>query len=534
MHLPYAVGMKRPFERSYGLSLTIAVLALCPYVVVTTAYTLYQQQILRQLGTGRLGLEIIAGLATAGYAFGALLGGDLATRFRQRRLFLGSEALFIAGSLLCATAHQVLSYGAGRVLQGFATGVLLVVALPPVIRRFPPARLPLTVTFVNLGFFGAVALGPLVGGVVGGTQVWRWFYAGLGGIGALILVLSTLTLPDEDPPNPDLPVDWVGLSLGLACTVLPFLAVGELQGQGFHSLWFQLPLAVGGACLVALLLTEYHQREPLAPVKRMWSTYPLVGTLVAMLAGGVYVTLVDLHTQALLQVDQLKPLPAGWQYWPQVLGVLITASLLGVLLRTRFLPLLIGGGMMALCAGGGLLCLPSSQSAGSLTSLAGIGLLGLGAGATVSPGLFLAGLSLKASIIGRVLALVELVRSIADFLIAPILLEVARVSSHAAMLNAAGVRTAVWVSLLIGIASLASILVLYLIGSSDLPRPDIAGWLTREQLAIESPPLGARLRGPGGGRRPHGTIPGRRLSGSFSHADPRGPHRGPARHPHDP
>ncbi|HLH98853.1 MAG TPA: hypothetical protein VKW08_27400 [Xanthobacteraceae bacterium] len=38
------------------------------------------------------------------------------------------------------------------------------------------------------------------------------------------------------------------------------------------------------------------------------------------------------------------------------------------------------------------------------------GLLGLGAGATVSPGLFLAGLSLPTQFIGRILALVELVR----------------------------------------------------------------------------------------------------------------------------
>jgi predicted MFS family arabinose efflux permease len=174
--------MRPALQDHYGVSLAIAVLALSPYVVITTAYALYERQVAQDIGATRFALEIIAGVSTAGYAFGALLGGDLTNRYAQRKLFWIAEGGFAIGSLLAALAQGTLTYGAGRVLQGLSTGLLLVVALPPVIRRFPAERMPLTAAFVNIGFFGAVALGPVLGGMVGGAHAWRWLYAGLGAV----------------------------------------------------------------------------------------------------------------------------------------------------------------------------------------------------------------------------------------------------------------------------------------------------------------------------------------------------------------
>ena len=72
----------------------------------------------------------MAGLDTGGYAFGAMEGGDLIQRFRQQVLFLICEAAFALSCVLAAAAHEITSYGAGRVLQGLATGLLLVSIAP--------------------------------------------------------------------------------------------------------------------------------------------------------------------------------------------------------------------------------------------------------------------------------------------------------------------------------------------------------------------------------------------------------------------
>lgn len=485
----------RPFEGIYGVSLFTAIASLVPYILVTSAYTLFREQVAREIGASAAALEIIAGLATAAYAFGALCGGDLINRFKQRRLFLLCEALFILGCALSAIAHGTLVYGAGRVLQGLMTGLLLVVALPPIIQRFPAARMPVTAAAINIGFFGAVTAGPLLGGIAAAAHAWRWFYGALGAAAGLTLLLAVLTLPDQKPQNPGMRFDALGIALGFLATVLPFWGVGELTGGSFDSPLFMVPLAIGVACFVALLLVEYHKQEPLSPVKQMWHTYPIVGTLAAMAGGAGFVTFLVLAQQYLLYVEQRSPLAAGLAFWPQVAGVLVTAALLGLLLRTRYLPVLVLAGMILLLGGGALLLTLRSGADTQTIVLAAAGLLGLGAGATVSPGLYLAAFSLPSRIVGRTFALVELVRSVADFILAPVMLGIARLASGGgAHPSAAGLHTALWITLLITLGATAGGTLLYMLGGVGLPKPDIDAWIERNRPAIRSPRVAETLR----------------------------------------
>jgi hypothetical protein len=55
-----------------------------------------------------------------------------------------------------------------------------------------------------------------------------------------------------------------------------------------------VPLAIGLASFVVLLFVEYHETEPVSPVKEMWHTFPLIGTWAAMAGGGVLVTFLTL------------------------------------------------------------------------------------------------------------------------------------------------------------------------------------------------------------------------------------------------
>lgn len=416
--------MPRPFKDNYAVTLAIAILAISPFILVTTGSDLFAKDLMQSIGLSRIAQSIVAGLAIAGYAFGAMLGGDLIQRFPQRPLFFICEGLLLLGCAISAAANGTVMYGAGVTLFGFATGLLLVIALPPVVRRFPPERMPMTAAFVNIGFFGAVTAGPLVGGAVAYGHGWRWFYAGLGVIGALTLITALFTLPDTDPPNPRQRFDLTGVVLALLATALPFWAVAELAGHTFRSFLFMVPLAVGVAAFVALLLTQYHKEEPLAPIKPMWNTAPICGVLVAMFGGAALVTLMNVLERYEILVLHNTPLATGLLFWPEVIGTIITAFALGAVLRTRALVLLPLIGMMVLI-GAGALMLHLRADTPTVLVLAATGLLGLGAGATVAPGLWVAGFALPSKMIGRTFALVELVRSEADFIIAPVLLGVA-------------------------------------------------------------------------------------------------------------
>ena len=485
---------RRPFEGRYDMSVAVAIIALAPFIVVSTAYAIFSRAVQADLHGGRFGTQLIAGFSIAGYACGALLGGYLVQRFRQRRLFLICQALFVSGCAASAAAQDMLAYGFGRILSGFGTGLLLVIALPPVIQRFPSAKLRITVVWVNIGFFGAVCGGPLLGGVVAGGHHWRWFYAGLGAIGLLNLIAALLTLPVYDPPDPDFRFDGWAIGLGLASVVLPFWAAGELAAHGFASPAFILPLAAGMACFIALLLVEYHQEEPLSPVKLMWTTISLVGTLIAMVAGSMFVAFLELAERLQMNVAHRLPLATGILFSPLIGGVCITAALLGLLLRTRFLPFLVLGGMACLVGGGALIMTLGAHGAPGRT-LAAAALLGLGAGATVSPGLYLAGFPLSSTIIGRVFALVELVRSLADYIIAPVIAKIAELGSRKPPLDWPGVHEAAGITLWITLGFTVIGIVLWMAGGAGLPVPDISAWIDSDKPALRSPRLFARLRG---------------------------------------
>lgn len=486
--------LPRPFCENFGLNLTVAIFAIAPYIVVTTASVLFLNDLIAELRIERTGLEIVFGLSTAGYAFGALLGGDLIQRFVQRPLFFACEAVFVIGALIAAISGNIVEFGTGSVLLGFATGLLLIVALPAVVQRFPADRLPTTAAFVNIGFFGAVAAGPLVGGAVGEAHLWRWFYGGLAATGALTLLLAALTLPDIEPKNPQAPFDWHAVLLGFAATVLPFWAAGELVGHGFNSLLFIVPLVIGGVCFVAMLLTQYHKKEPLAPVKPMWSTMPLAGVIVATIGGGALVTLMELVEEAQITILRRSPVVTGISFWPELLGVMITAFALGRALRTRLLALLPLAGMIVLIVAGVVLAVIPDDGAWPLTLFV-TGLLGLGAGATVAPGLWVAGFSLPAKLVGRTFAIVELVRSEGDFILAPVILQLAQMLSVAVPMTMNGVRDAAWISAGVTFLSTLAIVAIFLAGGARLCAPDIERWLAdKETPALDSPPLGAALR----------------------------------------
>lgn len=478
----------RPWEGNYWATLAVAVVALIPFILITTATVPLDPQVRRALHATSTALHVVSGLAIAGYAFGALLGGDITQRFPQRRLFLLFTGLFIVGSGLAAAAPGAGIYGTGRILQGFATGLLLVAALPPVIRQFPPARMPVTAAAVNIGFFGAVTAGPLIGGAVAAAHAWRWMFAGFGAVAAVVLWAAVRTLPTRPAFQPGRKFDLLGMGLALAATALPFYAAAQLTSHPFSSSRFWAPLVAGLASMLALILVEYHLPDPVAPVKRMWHSFPITGTLVAMMAGAAFVAFLELAQAYLLQVRRLPAQTAGLALWPDVAGLLVISVFLGLLITRRYLPLLILGGLIALLGAGVVLRHLSDPHAVARISAASA-LLGLGAGATVGPGLWIAGFSLPAKMVGRILALVELVRSETDFILAPVLMRVARDGSHGAALTAAGVeRGIVWTLAILAGASVF-IVILHLASRGGLPRPDLAAWLQRDQPALPALPL---------------------------------------------
>jgi MFS family permease len=472
-----------PLGGRYGWVVVAALLGLAPYIVLTTASPLLQNVVATGAHLSTVQGQLAEALSNAGYAFGAVLASWLVQHYRQRILFLITESGFVIGAVLAALASNPAVFMSGRIIQGAATGLMLVIALPPLITRFPAERMASTATVVNIGLFGAVTVGPLLGGVTATGNGWRWLYGGAAVLGVLGIAVAALCLERYPPFNPDREADPPAFGLALAATALPFFGVAHLVSVGFADPIVWIPVALGLAMLVTLIVLQQQRSDALMPIAPMLHAIPMCGLVVAMVAGAVVVAAFDLVVSLLVDVEHGSPTAAGSTYWPAVAGVALTAAAFGRLVATRGIPVFVLGGMLSLVSATLLLTQTTSHSA----VLVGLGLLGAGAGATVSPGLFTAAWSVDSQLVGRVFALVELLRAEAAYLVGPVLLHLMTTHGGASPNPRAGFHVAMWLDAAVAVIGTVAVVGWYVTSGVRLERPDLEGWLAGETKAIDSP-----------------------------------------------
>ncbi len=478
-----------PLVGSYPAAVALALLALCPFIVLSVATLLFNHQLIADLGTTSFGVELGASLSNAGYAFGAVAAADLIQRAPKWAIYVVCEAGFVIGSVLCAAAPDVVVFTAGRILQGVTTGMLLVVALPPLVTNHGVRQLPLTAMFVNLGLFGMVTLGPVVGGVVGSFIDWRWLFVALAFLAAAGLVIGLLGFDREVPPAPGMRFDWSAIPVAACATVLPFLGVSWLSRAGVTSPGFFVPLIIGLVALGVLLVRQYRKPNALMPMKLITHTLPVTGIAAAMIAGAGFTALIELTARYLLESLHYAPAVVGGLLAPQLPGIAAAALLFKRMLTTRWLPVLAFGGLGCVAAGGAALLTLGFGHDIVVVTVAGL-LLGFGAGAGVAPGLFMGALSVPSNRLGPTFGLVELLRSEAAFLVAPVLAYVAMLTPS--LLD--GIRLATAIMLALAIGTWLVLLGVLLSGGAHPHAPDLSDWLDGETAAYDSPPLAATLR----------------------------------------
>jgi hypothetical protein len=160
-----------------------------------------------------------------------------------------------------------------------------------------------------------------------------------------------------------------------------------------------------------------------------------------------------------------------------------------VVIRKRAMHYLPLAGMILLAAGIAVFRIevPSSET----LTLVGSGLTGLGLGATVAPALFVAGFSLPAANLQRVFAIVELLRAVAAFMVAPIFVHFAATATGG--LNA-GTATALWIGLGLALGGGGIGVAIYVLSGARPQKPDLDQFLAGATAAWHSPPLLAKVR----------------------------------------
>jgi EmrB/QacA subfamily drug resistance transporter len=201
------------------------------------------------------GYSLASGMATPMASF-------MEMRFTMKRIWVGALAVFTASSVLCGLAPTFWVLVVGRVIQGFAGGMMLPMAISTLFQVFPPSQRGQAMGFFAIPMVAGPALGPTIGGYIVTNWDWRLvFFVNLP-IGVAAVVLGALAL---HPGKPRLGIrfDTLGAILSSVGFGLTLFGLSRVDADGWDALSVRGCIGVGLVSLFVFIVYELNREDPL-------------------------------------------------------------------------------------------------------------------------------------------------------------------------------------------------------------------------------------------------------------------------------
>lgn len=196
------------------------------------------------------------------------LFGKLADIKGRRPVFFLCIAIFLAGSVICASAPTLAALIGGRAIQGIGDGGLIAVVQTIMADVAPPKERARYFAYTTALWGVASVAGPIIGGVLAQLVHWSMIFWINLPIGLACYVVSSRALTNFPDIRRNHQLDVLGALMVVIATVLLLLAL-TLGGVAYP--WDSLAIC-GPICASLLLfgLFAWYQRyleEPLLPIR---------------------------------------------------------------------------------------------------------------------------------------------------------------------------------------------------------------------------------------------------------------------------
>jgi len=336
----------------------------------------------RELGLSTAGIEWVVSGYILTFAGLLLAGGRLADAFGRRRLFLIGLGVFTASSLVAGFAGGAGDLIAARALQGIGAALVTPTTLAIISATFtdPRERNAAVGVWGGVGAL-ALAVGPLLGGLLTQHVSWEWIFWINVPIGIATMALGTWAIT-ESRETEARRLDRPGLGLSTVALFTLTWALIEGHDRGWTSAAILGAFALAAAAAFAFVLVERRVAQPMVDIS-LFRSREFSGGIVAVMLWAFGLFGIYFFTSIYLQgVLGFSPTKAGAAFVPMAL-LMAGSAIVSDRVAARFGAYRSTGfGMLAMGLGIGSTALLGTD-ASFLSLMPSFAVIGLGGGMTI-------------------------------------------------------------------------------------------------------------------------------------------------------
>src|SRR5919198_1962995 len=236
----------------------------------------------RDLHIGPSELEWVVVSYALTFATLMLTGGKLADLFGRRLLFIVGLVIFTGASLACGLSPNAGFLIGARTVQGIGAAIMNPATLGIITATFPPRQRG-TAIGIWAGTAGmALAIGPLVGGVLAQKVDWSWIFFINVPVGVVGVLVARWAIDESRDMSHVQRLDLPGLvSSAVGLFALTYGLI-EANAKGWTSAEILSLFGVAVVALAAFVLLEKHQRVPMLDLS-LFRNATFAGANLAML-----------------------------------------------------------------------------------------------------------------------------------------------------------------------------------------------------------------------------------------------------------
>jgi EmrB/QacA subfamily drug resistance transporter len=327
--LTLSAGGSRMIPRLSGRRWTLIAVALATFMTYldNNIINVAIPTIEHSLHLTQSGVEWVVSAYILMFAGLLLAGGRLADVFGQKRLFIIGLSIFTGASLLAGFVGQVDLLIASRALQGVGAALVTPTTLAILSATYPePAERARAVGAWSAAGAVALAVGPLLGGILSQHVNWHWIFFINVPFGILTLWLGARAIPTVARPARR-PIDTPGIVS--SATALLTLTYALIQGPqiGWSSPTIIAALTVTVIAAIAFISIERRAQDPMLDLS-LFRNRTFTGATIALMLWAFGLFGIYFFTSLYLQqVLRFSATIAGLAFVPMAILMIIGAAI---------------------------------------------------------------------------------------------------------------------------------------------------------------------------------------------------------------